>query len=58
MTGQNKKQNKVQSKSNVRNAADGIFERSSGNVLGLYVVGDLTHKSSIELQKFNKSTKV
>ena len=28
------------------------------NVLGLYVVGDYTHKSSIEVQKFNKSTKV
>jgi hypothetical protein len=28
------------------------------NVLGLYVVGDFTHKSSIEVQKFNKSTKV
>ena len=28
------------------------------NGSGLYVVGDLTHKSSIELQKFNKSTKV
>lgn len=28
------------------------------NGLGLYVVGDYTHKSSIELQKFNKSTKV
>jgi hypothetical protein len=31
MTGQNKKQNKVQSKSNVRNAADGIFERNFRN---------------------------
>jgi hypothetical protein len=30
----------------------------SYNVLGLYVVGDYTHKSSIEVQKFNKSTKV
>ena len=30
----------------------------AGNVLGLYVVGELTHKSSIEVQKFNKSTKV
>jgi hypothetical protein len=38
MTGQNKKQNKVQSKSNVRNAADGIFERNSGNGCGLAYV--------------------
>jgi hypothetical protein len=40
MTGQNKKQNKVQSKSNVRNAADGIFETNFSNDLQLNEVAD------------------
>jgi len=35
-----------------------VVSKIADNVLGLYVVGDYTHKSSIEVQKFNKSTKV